>query len=171
LALAVPVWMLLDSFEDPTARMWLVGIGVVAVASDYFDGYLARKLDQVTEAGKIADPLADKALVIIVFLKLWLIGEVDDLIFWLALGRDALILLGGVVLARKIGKITPSDYWGKVAVTILSAYIMLLFFKTPKDATLYLIMYWLSVAALVLSFAHYVWRGIQVWRKGDYESV
>ncbi|MBD3411081.1 MAG: hypothetical protein GF419_12860 [Ignavibacteriales bacterium] len=171
LALAVPVWILLDSFDDPTARSWLVAIGVVAVVTDYLDGFLARKLDQVTEAGKIADPLADKALVVIVFIKMWLIGEVDDLIFWLAVGRDALILLGGLFLARKIGKITPSDYWGKVAVTIVSAYLMLLFLKTPKDAAVLLIMYWLSVVALVASFAHYVWRGIQIWEKGDYESV
>ena len=46
--------------DFPYHRLWTAGIIVIAVATDFLDGFLARKLHQVTDLGKIIDPLADK---------------------------------------------------------------------------------------------------------------
>ena len=46
--------------EFPNHRLWTAGIILVAVATDFLDGFLARKLHQVTDVGKIIDPFADK---------------------------------------------------------------------------------------------------------------
>jgi Phosphatidylglycerophosphate synthase len=48
-----------------------------AASTDMLDGYLARKLNQVTEVGKIIDPLADKAAMALIVIKLYLIGEIS----------------------------------------------------------------------------------------------
>ncbi|MCK7524307.1 MAG: CDP-alcohol phosphatidyltransferase family protein [Ignavibacteriales bacterium] len=54
---------------------------VFAATTDMLDGYLARKLNQVTEVGKIIDPLADKAAMAVIVVKLFLIGEISTFLF------------------------------------------------------------------------------------------
>ncbi|HEY4612249.1 MAG TPA: CDP-alcohol phosphatidyltransferase family protein, partial [Bacteroidota bacterium] len=63
--------------EDfPYNRLWAGGIIVVAIFTDVLDGYFARRLHQVSELGKIIDPLADKvAAAVVTFVLAW-IGEI-----------------------------------------------------------------------------------------------
>ncbi len=76
----------------------------VAAATDAFDGFLAREFDWRTRLGEIADPLADKALLIAAYLMLTLTGVLPYWLFWLVLGRDLLIVSGGLVYHYGIGR-------------------------------------------------------------------
>jgi phosphatidylglycerophosphate synthase len=66
------LWFLLDNYESQSVRYITFALCVFAAATDMLDGYLARKLNQVTEVGKIIDPLADKAAMAVVVIKLFL---------------------------------------------------------------------------------------------------
>ena len=93
----------------------------VTAASDGVDGFIARRYNQISELGKILDPLADKLLLVsgIVFLSfdnapyfrqipLWLTGTI--------LGRDLLLAIGTVVIRSVVGKITVHPrITGKIA--------------------------------------------------------
>ncbi|WP_297081956.1 CDP-diacylglycerol--glycerol-3-phosphate 3-phosphatidyltransferase [uncultured Demequina sp.] len=64
-AVPIVVWLLLaDGGDDGAMRWWAVGLFMVAAATDYLDGYLARRWGVVSSFGKLADPIADKALVL-----------------------------------------------------------------------------------------------------------
>jgi CDP-diacylglycerol--glycerol-3-phosphate 3-phosphatidyltransferase len=73
----VPVfaWMLLAHPDDTGWRLLTAGVFTAAILTDLLDGYLARKHDLVTRFGKLADPIADKALTGAALICLSVIGE------------------------------------------------------------------------------------------------
>ena len=120
------------TYQDPEI-MWLYLSGIVfvlAMLTDWLDGFLARKYNQVTSFGKLFDPIADKIITTtaIVFLMLcnysfvWLI-----LIFIL---RDILVDGSRNLAAIKQLKIEASIY-GKLKTVFQSLAIIILFFITP----------------------------------------
>lgn len=107
-------------------RLFYVGIALIgfSILTDFLDGKLARKLNQVTEVGKIIDPIADKVAVgsLIIVLILY-----RDFPIWAAviiIGRDLLILIAGLVWATKYKYSIPSNWWGKIAVTMIAFMIV-----------------------------------------------
>jgi len=98
--LLVPVfaWLLLrDGGDDATYRLWAAGVFVIASATDLVDGELARRQGQVTTFGKVADPIADKALTGTALVSLSYLGELP---WWVTV----------VILAREIG-VTLLRFW------------------------------------------------------------
>ena len=115
----------------------LAAILCFAAASilDGVDGYIARHYHQVSELGKILDPLADKLLLVsaIVTLSfnhgnylgqipLWLIGTI--------IGRDLLILIGFVVIYHFVGKVgVRPRVFGKIATVLQMAVVIMILLK------------------------------------------
>jgi CDP-diacylglycerol--glycerol-3-phosphate 3-phosphatidyltransferase len=101
------------SLPGPTSRLLsLLWLGL-AVGSDYFDGYFARKLNQITPLGLILDPLSDKIMAATLVL---LLIPYRAFPVWLAaviVGRDLLIAAGGLMIRRRLGHALPSNLAGK----------------------------------------------------------
>lgn len=90
--LVVPIAVLLARAEY-WATLWVFAI---AAATDGLDGFLAKRFDWTSELGKILDPLADKLLLVSVFLTLALLGYVPLWLAATAIARD-LIITGGAI--------------------------------------------------------------------------
>ena len=109
--LGIPVFLWLVLVER--ADIWAFVVLVVAGASDWFDGYLARRLDQMSRVGEILDPLVDRLYILATLIGL----AMRDIIGWwlvaLLLARDVL-LLALLPLLRKSGAVAvPVTYVGK----------------------------------------------------------
>jgi CDP-diacylglycerol--glycerol-3-phosphate 3-phosphatidyltransferase len=112
--LFVPVfaWLLLDQGgQNPRYRFAATVVFLLASVTDLVDGYLARKLDLVTTFGKVADPLADKALTGTALIGLSLIGSLSWWITAVILIRELgvtivrfLVIRHGVIPASRGGK-------------------------------------------------------------------
>ena len=76
---------------------------VLAGLSDAVDGYLAKRLDMATELGAYLDPIADKALIVSIYVTLGISGEVPRPLVILVVSRDIMIV-GAVMLAWLLGK-------------------------------------------------------------------
>lgn len=91
--LVAPIAWLLWQMRYPEALVLMA----IAGASDAVDGLLARRFDWGTEFGALADPLADKLMVVAVFLTLTVQGVIPMWLVALVVGRDAIILAGAGV--------------------------------------------------------------------------
>ncbi len=89
--------LLADGGYDPVWRAWAWAAFAVAMITDIFDGHLARTYNLVTDFGKIADPIADKAIMGSALICLSWLG---DLPWWVT----------GVILGRELG-ITLLRFW------------------------------------------------------------
>jgi CDP-diacylglycerol--glycerol-3-phosphate 3-phosphatidyltransferase len=153
LVLIIPLfWLIVTEGK----LFWIMIIVVLAIASDYFDGRIARWSNSVSEWGKVLDPMADKvgggavvaALTIQGSLPLW---------FLVALAvRDFAILLGGGIIRARTGQITQSMWSGKVAVTAVA--ITALAALLRADAPVLEFCIWASTVLLAYSFLRYMVR-------------
>ncbi|MHB8156314.1 MAG: CDP-alcohol phosphatidyltransferase family protein [Desulfocucumaceae bacterium] len=103
---------------------WALGLMLLAVATDYFDGFFARRLGQVTDSGKILDPLADKICVNTLTMALWLWRDFPLWAAVLIAARDLMILVGGLFMMKKRKMVPVSNWPGKWAVTFMAATII-----------------------------------------------
>jgi cardiolipin synthase len=93
--LAVPVMIFLILRANYPAAFWLF---LVAGASDAVDGYLAKRMNQISALGSTLDPLADKALLVSVYVTLGVQDRVDLFVVILVVFRDVLIIAGALLL-------------------------------------------------------------------------
>jgi len=162
--IAIPV-LILHQASGKEANWLIVALIGYAFISDYLDGYFARKFNQVTEFGKVVDPLADKVCAIILFLYAVLIGVIPLFFFVIMVARDLLLLTGSLLIKRKRGKYAMSVISGKVAVNALALYWIAAFFFPHREQTVEFLM-WLSLILMFYSLGSYVHRYILIQRKG-----
>src|ERR1700690_1959797 len=127
--LVIPIAILL---YQPADRMIAAGLVVFAALTDLFDGYLARKLNEVSEFGKIIDPLADKIAIAVVCLILTMQGKIPLWFFLIAIVRDIGIFLGGFYVRHKRGVILQSNTIGKWAVTSVAIFVLISIVDEPS---------------------------------------
>lgn len=171
LFLAIPFWILLDNFQDYNFRILTALLCIIAAATDSLDGYLARKYNEITELGKIIDPLADKVVVGVIIFKLFVIGEISPYYLILILGRDIIIFLGGIFVSRKIGRVLPSNVLGKITVSNIGIIILLIIFHVNKANFFFIILYYLSIILMVLSLIAYFIRAFEFLRQKEYGNI
>ncbi len=157
--LGLPV--LLYCLQNPTVetRCFSLAIFLVAALTDWLDGYLARKLNQVTELGKFLDPLVDKLLVLAPLLALIQLGQVPAWGVFLILARE-LSVAGWRVTPSLTGKtaIVGANFWGKLKTVSQIAAVALLIAPLPVSSRLpCLVVFWISVILTWVSGAIYLW--------------
>ena len=124
------VWPLSYWLAQPTSSGTIVSLVILVIAglTDFLDGYLARKQNQITPLGTALDPIADKIFAA-GFMILLILHR--DFPLWLAgvlIGRDLLLLLGGVILLNRRALTIPARLYGKylffATVILLASYVI-----------------------------------------------
>ncbi|MBW4466209.1 MAG: CDP-diacylglycerol--glycerol-3-phosphate 3-phosphatidyltransferase [Pegethrix bostrychoides GSE-TBD4-15B] len=151
--LGVPILLVL-LYQPSLRAQWIaLAVFLVAAGTDWLDGYLARRLNQVTELGKFLDPLVDKLLVLAPLLVLVELGAIPAWGVFLILGRE-LVIAGWRVNQTTI---SGANLWGKLKTVSQIAAIALLIAPLGADWRLpALVAFWISVALTLISGAIYL---------------
>ncbi|MCL1918055.1 MAG: CDP-diacylglycerol--glycerol-3-phosphate 3-phosphatidyltransferase [Peptococcaceae bacterium] len=108
-----------------TLRIVAAGLFVLAAATDWLDGYVARTRGLVTDLGKFLDPLADKLLVSAALIMLVQLGEISGWMVWVILAREFAVT-GLRAVAAAAGRVVAASWWGKVKTAVQMVVITLL---------------------------------------------
>lgn len=157
--LLIPVFVWLYLEPTPERALWAGLVFAAAAFTDFLDGYLARRRGQITNLGKLLDPVADKLLVAS---GLILLVQVQQVAVWLAIVMIAreLIVTGARAVAAKEGFIVPADSLGKFKVIGQIGGILCLIFQGAWLET----QAFLSSAGITLLYAALVFSIVSGWR-------
>ncbi|XWK88595.1 MAG: CDP-diacylglycerol--glycerol-3-phosphate 3-phosphatidyltransferase [Phormidium sp.] len=163
--MTIPTWITLSRllglpfilyglhYPSTSSRWICLVIFLIAAGTDWLDGYLARKLNQVTDLGKFLDPLVDKLLVLGPLLTLIELGQIPAWGVFLILARE-LAIAGWRVNQTKI---SGANIWGKLkTVSQILAIALLIAPLPPVWQTPVLIVFWISVVFTLISGVIYV---------------
>jgi len=154
----LPVFLWLVSRSDRKYWIWAGVVVVYGILSDILDGILARKLGQVTQLGKLVDPLADKitAGVVGIFCVVGRGMPAGALVLMVV--RDLTILLAGRLIWKKSREVPTSMFVGKIAALLWGVTLLLWVFDWQPMAGYVL---WPTVSLYLLAGVLYAWRVIK----------
>ena len=151
-------------FSTPHDRDKIAALVIFAAASitDMFDGMLARKLNQITDFGKLFDPLADKVMVVTAVVCQALIGVFPWIAIIIVGVKELIMMLGGIFMLSK-NVVVYSNYVGKTAQVFFIASLLLSFFHPSLAAgnvclfgmTIDCVLLWITVALSLTALVVY----------------
>jgi CDP-diacylglycerol---glycerol-3-phosphate 3-phosphatidyltransferase len=140
-------------------EFWGVLILLVAAATDWADGYFARRNSQVTTLGILLDPIADKLLICAAFISLVDMHLARAWMVVIIIGRE-LVILGLRNIASAEGFTIAASTLGKtkMVLQVCAAAVLIYGARHPSLRTLGLALLWLVVISAVVSAAQYFYR-------------
>lgn len=151
----VPVFLIFLLSEQDVAALLVL---VFSSATDFLDGWLARRLNQVTRLGQLLDPAADRLYIVATVLGLAIREVVPWWLVAVIIGRDVLLVVLGIVLANHGFGPLPVHHLGKVATFCLFYALPLIVLGQAFPA--------LQPFAMPLGWAFALWGAFLYWWAG-----
>lgn len=172
--MAIPVFLWLVVEDQLLIAFVLL---VVAVLTDFVDGMIARHMNEITKLGQFLDPFADRLFIAATVVALAIQAVVP---WWFVIAvmlRDALLGIGGLVMARYGAATLPVKWWGKVAtfsmLVVLPLFLLGAVFPEVGEIT-NPIAWVLALATVVLYWVvgfSYLFDAISIAQKATRESA
>ena len=154
---AVPVaFLLLDG--SPSATWWAAVLIVAAAATDYLDGFIARKRNETSPLGMVLDPVADKFGIGVVVIVLAIKGALPWWFTGVVVGRDLAILIAAGAMAGRGGRVPQSNPVGKWTAAVLAATVFCAVIDPRDGSGLLAPALWASLLMVIASAVSYAGR-------------
>ena len=157
-------------------KMAALAVFCAASLTDMLDGYLARKLNQITDFGKLFDPLADKLMVITAMVCQTFWGPLPLIAVIIVAAKELLMVLGGVFMLSK-DVVVYSNYFGKSAqVGFIASLVLSFFHKAFVEGNIMLwgmtpdiLLLWITVALAIVAMVVYAAEAMKTIRNNGKE--
>ena len=155
--LLVPVFVVVYFRTAAEPKYAALAVFAAASLTDMLDGFLARKLNQITDFGKLFDPLADKLMVLTALVCQALTGVFPWAAVIVVACKELFMVIGGLfLLSRDV--VVYSNIFGKAAQVSFILSLILSFFHVPLEewgTRLDLILLWITVGLAILAMVVY----------------
>ena len=136
---------------------------LVAFATDIVDGWIARTFHQVSDVGKVMDPIADKAMTLGALTSLAIMGNLSNVALIVVVAvKEVLMIAGGIFVFLKVDKVVQANAFGKFSAGCYFLAIVMLFLHQvmkPWDM-------WFMVAAVAMNLVSMVQYGyLNIYRE------
>ncbi|MBA4602983.1 CDP-alcohol phosphatidyltransferase family protein [Thermoactinomyces mirandus] len=125
----IPAYLVVFFSDMPWHVHWAFGIILLAGLTDVIDGYLARRMRQITQLGIMLDPLADKLMMLSVFLSLLISGKIGIWAAFVIFFRDVTMILCSMIFHLRGKKTVPANIFGKLTTFLFYIALFLLMFN------------------------------------------
>ncbi len=163
--------LLVDGGDSVLWRCVAWGIFVAAMITDKIDGDLARKYNLVTNFGKIADPMADKAITGMAFIGLSIIGELWWWVTIVILVREWSVTIMRLSVAKHV--VIAAAQGGKIKTVLQTVALAgLLLPLRSFDGTFGAVtevLWWGFAAVMAAALAATVWTGLEFFRDANHQ--
>ena len=167
--LAIPLVL---SFEDVSKGesgklLWAFVLIIIIVLTDFLDGYIARKAEEITNFGKLIDQVADKICMMVVMIYLIISYKLPFLIFLITLAiRDIFLIIIGVYLMFSQEEVFQSNSSGKWFMGVSALMMSFFLFKDPLGIPNYVlwISYFISMLLFTFSTFEYIRRYMRYFK-------
>ncbi len=156
-----PTAVLLWHLHNTAAATLCIIAGLIDIA----DGTIARRFNQKSELGKVLDPLADKLFVAMLVIVLLLQARMPIWYAVVVLGRDLLIMLGGVLAARRIKIVLPSNMLGKLTALSVSLSMVIAVLDWKLVFTIFMYLSVILIVASLINYASIMFKEIKAQSK------
>ena len=160
------VVFLLADFGWGCEKWIALGLFAAASATDFLDGYIARKNNLITTFGKFMDPLADKLLVTSAMICLTGLGILPAWVSIIIIAREFTIS-GFRLVAADHRVVIAASMWGKWKTFIQMIMVMLMIVNLPELEIVTQIFMWASIALTLISLADYLIKNREAFWVGD----
>lgn len=150
-------------------RKAALGFFLLASLTDLLDGYIARRLQIVSNFGKVMDPLADKLMLLSAVLCLFSQGDLPTVVIVIVFAKELLMITVGAILYRTLHMIIPANVIGKIG-TVLFFVAVVLAFLSMYTAPWYLYLMYIAVAFSLFSILQYAWLVWSRLRSGQHTA-
>ena len=138
----------------------------VASITDLLDGQIARRTNQITDFGKLFDPLADKLMVVSALICHTVVGHFPWPAVCIVAAKELLMILGGAFMLKK-GIVVYANFSGKIATVFFMAALILGFFhdRLAGFYSLDVVFLWAAVGLALLALVIYASQAVRSLKK------
>ena len=168
--LAIPLVLIFEDIANGmNEKLWQAfALIIIIVLTDFLDGYVARKAGEITNFGKLIDPVADKVCMVVVLIYLIITYKLPFLLFFLILAiRDIFLIIIGVYLMFSQEEVFQSNKSGKWFIGISALMMVLFLFKDPLNIPNLILwsFYLLSTLLFTFSTFEYIRRYLRYFKE------
>ncbi len=154
----VPVflWVFFCLPQSGSGHPLAAGVLLLAGLTDVLDGFLARRLGLITEWGKTYDPLADKLVQSAALAAIWSMLPQYWMLYTFLLLKEAVVLLGGLVIYKKNHHVASAQWFGKLANVIFYIAGLIIIYDGGLPDSYALALLGLLLAAMLFAGVRYL---------------
>ena len=168
--LAIPLVLIFEDIaRGMTGKLWQAfALIIIIVLTDFLDGYVARKAGEITNFGKLIDPVADKVCMMVVLIYLIISYKLPFLLFFLTLAlRDIFLIIIGVYLMFSQEEVFQSNKSGKWFIGISALMMVLFLLKDPLNMPNLILWSFYLISTLLFTFStfEYIRRYLRYFKE------